>query len=112
MATAPDLWTLIEAAAEQWPDEPMLHSRQGDAATFAEYRGRVVTMAAGLADLGVLRGGGDTRFAMIVDLVGSWAIALPVAFVCGLVLHWPAYIVYMSAIVSGDISTTERPGIL
>ena len=53
--------------------------------------------------VGVLRGGGDTRFAMIVDLAGSWVISIPVAIVAGLVFAWPAYIVYVCAIVSGDI---------
>ena len=48
--------TLIDEAADRWPDEPMLLSRQGDSATFSEYRDRVLHMAAGLANLGVGRG--------------------------------------------------------
>ena len=54
--SGPELWTLIDVAAERWPDQPMLVSRQGDTATFAEYRERTLHMAAGLADLGVGRG--------------------------------------------------------
>ncbi|MEQ8842080.1 MAG: AMP-binding protein [Acidimicrobiales bacterium] len=50
------LWTSIDVAAERWPDEPMLVSRQGDRATFAEYRTRTLEVAAGLADLGVGEG--------------------------------------------------------
>ena len=50
------LWDLIEQAAERWPDQPVLVSRQGDRATFGEYRGRVLTMAAGLASTGVRQG--------------------------------------------------------
>ena len=50
------LWDLIERAAQRWPDQPMLVSRQGDRATFGEYRHRVLTMAAGLAGTGVRRG--------------------------------------------------------
>ncbi|MCY3645178.1 MAG: AMP-binding protein, partial [Acidimicrobiaceae bacterium] len=50
------LWDLIERAAERWPGRPMLVSRQGDRATFDEYRDRVLTMAAGLAGTGVRRG--------------------------------------------------------
>ena len=50
------LWGLIEQAAQRWPDQPMLVSRQGDGATFGEYRERVLAMAAGLADLGIGRG--------------------------------------------------------
>ena len=52
---AADLWTLVELAAQQWPDDPMLVSRQGDRCTFAEFRTRASQTAAGLADLGVSR---------------------------------------------------------
>ena len=55
-AVAADLWTLVEHAADQWPDDPMLLSRQGDRCTFAEFRVRALEMAAGFADLGVARG--------------------------------------------------------
>jgi acyl-CoA synthetase (AMP-forming)/AMP-acid ligase II len=51
------LWGLVEHGADTWPDATMLRSRQGDTATFAEYRDRCDAMAAGLADLGV--GPGD-----------------------------------------------------
>ena len=50
------LWDLIEQAARRWPDQPMLVSRQGDSATFGQYRERVLAMAAGLAGLGIGRG--------------------------------------------------------
>ena len=50
------LWRLIEQAADRWPDQPMLVSRQGDGATFGQYRDRALAMAAGLADLGVRPG--------------------------------------------------------
>ncbi len=53
---ATDLWTLIDAAAKRWPDEPMLVSRQGDSATFATYRDRCVAMAAGFFELGIRPG--------------------------------------------------------
>ena len=54
--TPPPLWDLIERAAQRWPDQPILVSRQGDRATFGEYRDRVLAMAAGFADLGVGHG--------------------------------------------------------
>ncbi len=57
MTASTSLWELIEQAADRWPDEPMLISRQGDSATFGEYKSRVETMAAGLAELGI--GTGD-----------------------------------------------------
>jgi len=50
------LWGLIEQAARQWPDQPMLVSRQGDVATFGQYRDRALAMAAGLSNLGIGRG--------------------------------------------------------
>ncbi len=55
-APVPTLTGLITAAAQRWPDQPMLRSRQGDEATFAEYESRVNSMAAGLGDLGVQAG--------------------------------------------------------
>lgn len=34
---------------------------------------------------GIIRGGGDTRFAMILDLVSIWGIVLPVSLLCAFV---------------------------
>ncbi len=39
--------------------------------------------------MGILRGGGDVRFAMLNDLIFLWGFTVPLGFVCGLVLHWP-----------------------
>jgi len=50
------LWGLTEHGAGTWPDSTMLLSRQGAKATFAEYRERAETMAAGLSELGVNEG--------------------------------------------------------
>jgi len=44
---------------------------------------------------GVLRGGGDTRFAMYIDTVPLWLCSVPLAYICGLALHWPAHWLYM-----------------
>jgi Na+-driven multidrug efflux pump len=41
--------------------------------------------------VGVLRSGGDTRYCMILDLVGIWAIGVPLAFVSTLVWHLPVH---------------------
>ncbi len=38
---------------------------------------------------GVLRSGGDTRFAMIADAGSVWILGLPAAFLSALVFHWP-----------------------
>ncbi|GJM37222.1 MAG: cyclohexanecarboxylate-CoA ligase [Acidimicrobiales bacterium] len=50
------LWALVEHGAATWPGAPMLRSRQGDGATFAEYQDRAERMAAGLAAHGVEAG--------------------------------------------------------
>ena len=38
---------------------------------------------------GIIRGGGDTRFVMINDLVSVWGIVLPLSFLAAFVFHWP-----------------------
>ena len=50
--------------------------------------------------VGLQRGGGDTRFAMVVDVIFMWAISIPVSFVGGLKLGWAAPLVYF--ILRGD----------
>ncbi|MEM7139807.1 MAG: AMP-binding protein [Actinomycetota bacterium] len=50
------LWGLVEHGAATWPDATMLRSRQGDTATFAEYRERADRMAAGFAAMGIGQG--------------------------------------------------------
>lgn len=41
---------------------------------------------------GVLRGGGDTKFLMIADILFMWVVSIPLGAVGGLVLHWPAWL--------------------
>lgn len=41
---------------------------------------------------GVLRGGGDTRFLMVADILFMWLVSIPLGAVGGLVLHWPAWL--------------------
>ena len=43
--------------------------------------------------VGVLRSGGDTRMCLFIDTSGVWIIGIPLAFVGGLVLHQPIYVV-------------------
>lgn len=40
---------------------------------------------------GVLRGGGDTRFLMIADVVFLWAVSVPLGYLAGLVWGWPPF---------------------
>jgi putative MATE family efflux protein len=44
--------------------------------------------------VGVLRGGGDTRYALLMDLIFMWLISIPMGFLCGLGLGWAVPVVY------------------
>jgi Na+-driven multidrug efflux pump len=44
--------------------------------------------------IGVLRAGGDTRYAMFIELFSVWLIGVPSALIGGFVLHLPVYLVY------------------
>ena len=44
--------------------------------------------------VGVLRAGGDTRFAMFMELFSIWVIGVPMALIGGFVLKLPVYWVY------------------
>lgn len=43
---------------------------------------------------GVLRGGGDTKFLMLADILFLWILSIPLGFLSGLVWKWPAYMIY------------------
>jgi len=44
--------------------------------------------------LGVLRSGGDVKFAFMIDTGVSWTIGIPLAFLFGIILKLPLYVVY------------------
>ena len=44
--------------------------------------------------VGVLRSGGDTKVCFIIDTSSVWFIGIPMAFIGGLYLKYPIYIVY------------------
>jgi putative MATE family efflux protein len=44
--------------------------------------------------VGILRGGGDTRFAMIADITTLWVFALPFGALAGLYFKWPLPLVF------------------
>lgn len=46
----------------------------------------------GILITGVLRGGGDTRFAMLAECSCVWFVAVPLAFAAALLWHLPIYI--------------------
>ena len=43
---------------------------------------------------GVLRGGGDTKFLMIADILFLWVCSIPLVALAGLVFHWPGFWIY------------------
>lgn len=44
--------------------------------------------------VGILRSGGDTKACLLIDCSGVWLIGIPMAFIGGLILKQPIYIVY------------------
>lgn len=56
--------------------------------------------------VGVFRAGGDTRIGVILDTVCVWCIALPLTFLCGMVLHLPFIAVYLVMLLSEDAVKT------
>lgn len=45
--------------------------------------------------VGILRGGGDTNFSLLVDVGFLWLVGVPAAFIAGLVLGLPVHMVYL-----------------
>ena len=45
--------------------------------------------------VGILRSGGDTRYAFLLDLCAVWLIGVPLAFIGAFVLQLPVYFVYL-----------------
>ncbi len=45
--------------------------------------------------VGILRGGGDTRFSMIAEMLGVWGVGVPMAFFGSMVLHLPIWWLYL-----------------
>jgi len=44
--------------------------------------------------IGVLRGGGDTRFVMFMDLIFMWLVSIPLGFFASTRLGWSMPVVY------------------
>ncbi len=49
--------------------------------------------------IGALRAGGDTRFALIMEICSIWLIGVPAAYFAAFVLHLPVYFVYLFVIL-------------
>ncbi len=68
------------------------------------YGGQVINMTALLLPfqaiactiiVGILRGGGDTRYAAVMDVVFMWTVSIPLGFFTGLYLKWPVWAVFL-----------------
>jgi len=49
--------------------------------------------------IGMFRGGGDTRFSFLIDIIGTWFVGVPLAVVFGLILKFPLHFVVLIIIV-------------
>jgi len=49
--------------------------------------------------IGALRAGGDTRFALVMEICSIWLIGVPAAYFAAFVLHLPVYYVYLFVIL-------------
>ena len=69
----------------------------------------VISLYSGLHITGTLRGGGDTRFAMLAESGCVWLVAVPLAFIGATVwhlpIHWCFLLVRLEELVKGVILT-------
>ena len=57
----------------------------------------VIFKAIGMVSLmGTLRGGGDNKFVLIIDIIFMWLLAIPLGAFFGLYLQLPVYIVFLA----------------
>ena len=54
---------------------------------------------------GVLRGGGDTKFLMVADVLFLWLASVPLGALCGLVWHTSPFIIYIALKIDWAIKT-------
>lgn len=52
------------------------------------------TSIAGISIVGILRGGGDTKYSLWIEIIALWCIAVPLAYFSAYVLKLPVTIVY------------------
>ena len=45
--------------------------------------------------IGVLRGGGDTKYALYIEILALWAVAIPAAYFCAFVLKLNPVLIYL-----------------
>ncbi len=58
----------------------------------------IVTKGYNFASIvGVLRGGGDTKYVLALDVIPLWTVALPLGYLFAYVFRFPVYIVYSAS---------------
>ena len=59
-----------------------------------EYGKRMLRITIGVSLIGCFRGGGDSRFGMIIDSIFMWLVAVPLTFLAAYILKLPPIWVY------------------
>lgn len=54
---------------------------------------------------GVLRGGGDTKYCLLIDGVFLWVVSVPLGYYTGIVRHMSAFIVFLSLKIDWPIKS-------
>lgn len=65
-----------------------------------------IDLFCGVMIVGVLRAGGDTRYAMFIEVGCVWLIAVPMAFIAALVLHLPIHLAVLMTRIESVIKAT------
>lgn len=56
----------------------------------------IVSSTESVMSRGILRGGGDTKFLMVMDIIFLWTLSIPLGYLTGRVWKCPAPIIYLS----------------
>ena len=65
----------------------------------------VVMVPASVGGKGILRGGGDTRYLMMADVLFLWVVSVPLGYLAGVVWGWPAFTVFIFLKIDNIIKT-------
>lgn len=63
----------------------------------------IFNTAGNMLTKGVLRGGGDTRFLMVADIIFLWVLSVPLGALAGLYFHLPAFWTYLCLTIDSFI---------
>ena len=60
---------------------------------------------AAMSIVGILRGGGDTKFCLICEMIVLWLVAVPFAYLAAVVFKWPVFVVLICMKVDEPIKS-------